>query len=251
MVATTSRTVVALTPRCRVVPVSSSAAAAVENLPLPIHGQRERCASLIGSERFSTKAGVPVDVHADEPVAPAIACGDRCRRAGVASGKHVVVPATRAPRCTVAPGVRRSGVSAVTYVSRMGTRRTWVIVASRDHARRGVSNGFVMANHGKRAPVSRMSRGDGIVIYSPTTTYPDGVALRAITIVGQVTGDAPEPSDVIAGGYRRAASLREIEPLPLAELRDHLPVSRLRFGFFELDAADAAAIWALVNRHSG
>lgn len=129
----------------------------------------------------------------------------------------------------------------------MDTRPTWVIVVSRDHARRGVSGGFVMANHGKRAPLSRMSRGDGVLIYSPTTTYPDGVPLRAITIVGEVTGDAPEPSDVIVGGFRRAASLREIDPLPWDRIRGHLPVSRLRFGFVELDPADAAALWALVD----
>lgn len=103
-----------------------------------------------------------------------------------------------------------------------------------------------MANHGKRAPLARMSVGDGVLIYSPTTTYPHGQPLRAVTIVGAVTGDEPEPSDVIPGGFRRSARLREIEPLPLAEIRDHLPVSRLRFGFFELDAADAEAIRALI-----
>src|SRR5436305_119761 len=58
------------------------------------------------------------------------------------------------------------------------TRRHWVIVASREHARRGVTGGFVMANHGKRAPLTRMSRGDGIFIYSPATTYPGGEPLR-------------------------------------------------------------------------
>ncbi|GAA2722950.1 EVE domain-containing protein [Cellulomonas aerilata] len=129
----------------------------------------------------------------------------------------------------------------------MGTGRDWVIVASRDHARRGVAAGFVMANHGRRAPLARMSRGDRVLIYSPTTSYPDGAPLRAVTIVGEVTGEAPEPSDVIAGGFRRAASLREIEPVPLERVRDHLPVSRLRFGFFELDPAQAAAIWGLVH----
>ena len=105
-----------------------------------------------------------------------------------------------------------------------------------------------MANHGKLAPLSRTSRGDGILIYSPTTTYPGGVPLRAITIVGEVTGEAPEPSDLIAGGFRRKASLREIEPLPLEEVRKHLPVSRIRFGCFELDPVDAEAIWALVDK---
>jgi hypothetical protein len=127
----------------------------------------------------------------------------------------------------------------------MATRRHWVIVVSREHARRGVDGGFVMANHGKRPPLARMSPGDGILIYSPTTSYPRGEPLRAITIIGEVTGEEPEPSDVIPGGFRRAASLREIEPLPLEEIRAHLPVSRIRFGFFELDAADAEAILGL------
>ena len=138
-----------------------------------------------------------------------------------------------------------------TTFSSMSSRRHWVIVVSRDHARGGVAGGFVMANHGKRAPLARMSAGDGILIYSPTTTYPAGEPLRAITFVGEVTGKEPEPSDVIAGGYRRAARLREIDPLPLALVRKHLPVSRLRFGFFELDAADAEAIWAHVPSGCG
>ncbi len=120
--------------------------------------------------------------------------------------------------------------------------RHWVVVVSRDHARRGVEGGFIMANHGKKAPLARMSRGDGILVYSPTTTFPAGDPLRAVTFVGEVTGDAPEPSEVIPGGFRRAADLREVEPVPLAEIRDHLPASRIRFGCFEIDAADAKAI---------
>ena len=123
--------------------------------------------------------------------------------------------------------------------------RHWVIVVSRDHARRGVTGGFIMANHGKRGPLARMARGDGIIVYSPTTSYPEGELLRAVSFVGEVTGDAPEPSEVIAGGFKRAADLREVEPVALADIRDHLPTSRIRFGFFEIDAADAEAIRAL------
>ena len=103
-----------------------------------------------------------------------------------------------------------------------------------------------MANHGKRAPLARMSVGDGILIYSPTTTFPAGAPLRAVAIVGAVTGDDVEPSTVIQDGFRRRAALREIDPIPLSALRDHLPTNRLRFGSFELAAADAAAIWKLV-----
>jgi hypothetical protein len=133
----------------------------------------------------------------------------------------------------------------------MAEQRHWVIVASRDHARRGARDGFIMANHGKKAPLQRMSRGDGLLVYSPTTTFPRGEPLRAVTFVGEVTGAEPEPSEVIAGGFRRAASLREVEPVPLADIRDHLPVSRIRFGSFEIDAADAEAIVGRVVERSG
>ncbi len=51
---------------------------------------------------------------------------------------------------------------------------------------------------------------------------------------------------MIEGGWNRAATLREIEPIPLADVRDHLPTSSIRFGFFELPADDAAAIWSLL-----
>ena len=124
--------------------------------------------------------------------------------------------------------------------------RTWVVVASRDHARRGLDDGFIMANHGKRAPVERMTAGDRLLVYSPKTTYPDGDRFQAIAIVGVVTGEEPEPSTVITGGFRRRADLREIDPLPLELLRDHLPTSRIRFGFFELSPEHAEAIWDLV-----
>jgi hypothetical protein len=124
--------------------------------------------------------------------------------------------------------------------------RTWVVVVSRDHARRGVAEGFIMANHGKRAPLARMSVGDQILVYSPKTAFPDGEPFRAIAIVGTVTGAEPEPSAVIPGGFRLRADLREIEPVPLARLGGHLPTSRLRFGCFELAPDDAEAIARLV-----
>ncbi len=123
--------------------------------------------------------------------------------------------------------------------------RHWVIVVSREHARRGVEGGFIMANHGKRAPLQRMSPGDGILVYSPRDAFPDGEPLKAVTFVGEVTGEAPEPSEVIPGGWRLRASLREIEPIPLADVREQLPTSRIRFGCFELPAEDAETILGL------
>jgi hypothetical protein len=103
-----------------------------------------------------------------------------------------------------------------------------------------------MANHGKRAPLVRMTVGDRILIYSAKTAFPDGDPFRAIAIVGTVTGAEPEPSAVIAGGFRLRANLREIEPIRLAEVRDHLPTNQLRFGCFELAPDSAEEIWKLV-----
>jgi hypothetical protein len=103
-----------------------------------------------------------------------------------------------------------------------------------------------MANHGKRGPLARMSVGDRLLMYSPKTTFPNGDPFQAIAIVGTVTGAEPEPSAVIPGGFRLRADLREIEPIPLAQIRDHLPTSRLRFGCFELERDRAEAIWKLV-----
>lgn len=124
--------------------------------------------------------------------------------------------------------------------------RTWVVVASFDHARRGLAEGFIMANHGKRAPLARMSVGDRLLVYSPKTTFPKGDPFQAIAIVGTVTGAQPETSAVIPGGFRLRADLREIEPISLAQIRDHLPTSRLRLGCFELASDGADAIWNLV-----
>ena len=124
--------------------------------------------------------------------------------------------------------------------------RAWVIVASLEHARRGLAEGFVMANHGKRAPLARMSVADRIVVYSARTAFPGGDPFQAIAIVGTVIGPEPEPSAVIAGGFWLRATLREIEPIPLARVRAHLPTSRLRFGFFELTRDGAEAIWDFV-----
>lgn len=125
-------------------------------------------------------------------------------------------------------------------------QRTWIVVVSLEHARRGIAESFIMANHGKRAPLARMNVGERVLVYSPKTAYPDGDPLKAITIVGTVTGEAPEPSVVIPDGFRLRADLREIVPVPLQRIKDHLPVAKLRFGCFELSQDDADAIWALI-----
>ena len=71
-----------------------------------------------------------------------------------------------------------------------GTRRFWIGVASRDHVNVAVKGAFIQLNHGQQAPVRRLRAGDGLIMYSPRTAYPDGEPLQAFTAIGTVvTGD--------------------------------------------------------------
>ena len=71
-----------------------------------------------------------------------------------------------------------------------GARRFWIGVASWDHVNVGVKGAFIQLNHGKKAPLRRLKAGDGVIMYSPRTAYPDGEPLQAFTAIGTVvTGD--------------------------------------------------------------
>jgi predicted RNA-binding protein len=65
--------------------------------------------------------------------------------------------------------------------------RFWVGVVSRSHVQIGVKGGFVQLGHGKKAPLQKLHAGDGLVMYSPRTDYPDGEVLQSFTAIGVVT----------------------------------------------------------------
>jgi hypothetical protein len=72
----------------------------------------------------------------------------------------------------------------------MRSHNYWIGVVSRTHVQTGVKGGFIQLNHGKKAPLQRLSAGDGLVMYSPRTEYPDGVPLQHFTAIGVIaTGD--------------------------------------------------------------
>ena len=66
-------------------------------------------------------------------------------------------------------------------------RSFWIGVVSRSHVQVGVKGGFIQLNHGKKAPLQRLHAGDGLILYSPRTSYPDGEALQSFTAIGTVT----------------------------------------------------------------
>ena len=66
----------------------------------------------------------------------------------------------------------------------------WIGVVSREHVHIGVNGGFIQLNHGKKAPLQRLRAGDGVVMYSPRTSYPDGEPLQRFTAIGVVSTGA-------------------------------------------------------------
>jgi len=91
----------------------------------------------------------------------------------------------------------------------------WIAVASAEHARRG-KVGFMQVNHGKAAPLRRISPGDGVVYYSPTESFGGKDKLRAFTLIGRVKDGDIYPGEM--GGwtaYRRSVDWSDAHDAPI------------------------------------
>ena len=75
-------------------------------------------------------------------------------------------------------------------------RTGWIGVAGREHVRRAVEGGFCQLNHGRDAPVRRLSPGDLIVYYSPREGMRSGEPLQAFTAIGEVLEGEPYQVDL-------------------------------------------------------
>jgi hypothetical protein len=107
-------------------------------------------------------------------------------------------------------------------------RRFWMGVVHRDHALRGVELGIGQTNHGAKFGVTRMSPGDGFVIYSPKDAYPDGHSLRAFTAIGTVApGLVWQADDGDFRPWRRKVDwVDAITEAPITPLLDVLDLTR-------------------------
>jgi hypothetical protein len=131
------------------------------------------------------------------------------------------------------------------------TATYWVVTASADHAARGKAQGIVQANHGKDSPLRRMHPGDGVVIYSPRTTFPDGPPLQAFTLIGRVADATPFQHDNDGTlMWRRPVLWQEANFAAIRPLLDQLQITRglkswgmaFRYGLTKLSRADFALI---------
>ncbi len=64
--------------------------------------------------------------------------------------------------------------------------RYWIAVASEEHVKRGVADGFAQVCHGKVVPLNRMSEGDWIIYYSPTVHFGGKDPSQSFTAIGRV-----------------------------------------------------------------
>lgn len=132
------------------------------------------------------------------------------------------------------------------------TPRNWIGTVSREHVLIGVAGGFAMLNHGKLAPLRRLSPGDWLIFYSPKTAYPDGTPLKAFTAIGTVRDAPPYPAEMRPGmpGHRRDIDWRAARETPISGLMDRLEFTRgnwgmlARRGLFEISDADFQTIRA-------
>ncbi len=129
----------------------------------------------------------------------------------------------------------------------------WVVTASADHAARARQEGIVQACHGKAAPLRRMRPGDGVVIYSPRQTFPQGDMLQAFSAIGRVGDGNPRQHDMGGGFLPWRRSVRweaGAQPAPIRPLLERLELTRgeaawgmaFRFGLRRLSAADFARV---------
>lgn len=131
-------------------------------------------------------------------------------------------------------------------------QKYWVVVASKDHVMRGVSGGFVQANHGKQVPLKRMKPGDWVLFYSPKQFLESEEKCQAFTAIGQVSNDEIYQVTLTedCAPFRRTVSFHtatEVSILPLIDDLDFIPNKKswgypFRFGFFEIGQPDFALI---------
>lgn len=127
--------------------------------------------------------------------------------------------------------------------------RYWCGVVSKEHILRGVEGGFCQVCHGKRAPLARMSVGDGIVFYSPVEIFQSDVRYQKFTAIGKVVGIETYKFQMAPDfiPYRRNIEYFEKSvDAPIRPLLDQLSFTRgktswgyqFRFGHFEITQED-------------
>jgi hypothetical protein len=124
----------------------------------------------------------------------------------------------------------------------------WIIVASKDHLQRGLSGGFIQANHGKAAPLKRMQAGDWVIFYSPKLEYDKPEKLQCFTAIGKLVDENIYQSDMGGGfvPFRRNVNFLPAQDVSILPLLNELTFIKdktrwgapFRFGIVEIPEQD-------------
>lgn len=115
----------------------------------------------------------------------------------------------------------------------------------------------MQVGHGQLAPLKRISAGDRVAYYSPTTELGRADKLQSFVSIGVVHGDTPYEA-AMGNGFVpwrrdvRYAAAREAPILPLIDRFDFVEdptrwSSKFRFGLFEVDEHDIRLIAGAMN----
>lgn len=139
--------------------------------------------------------------------------------------------------------------------------RAWLAVASAEHVRTGLAQGFMQINHGKAAPLRRLHVGERIAYYSPVEVFGGKDKLQSFTAIGVVLPGEPYQADMGGGflPFRRNVAWQRGQPALIAPLLDKLSFSAgvknwgysLRFGLLQVTAQDLDIIAAAMGAGQG
>lgn len=125
--------------------------------------------------------------------------------------------------------------------------RCWVSTVSRAHVLEGIAGGFTQSDHGD-SRLKRLSKGDGIIFYSPRAELRAGEAVQSFTAIGEIADDGPYQVEISPEfrPWRRRVSFRPSGEAPIRPLIAELEFIRdkkqwgfpFRRGFFEIGPAD-------------
>lgn len=128
----------------------------------------------------------------------------------------------------------------------------WVIVASKDHVKTGISEGIAQACHGKSAPLKRMNMGDFVIFYSGKQTMGNPDKCQEFTAIGKVKDDEVYPFQMTANfcPFRRNIDFiesKDVSILPLINDLEFILNKKswgypFRYGFFEINLNDFCLI---------
>lgn len=134
----------------------------------------------------------------------------------------------------------------------------WIAVVSKDHTMKGVEGGFTQINHGKEAPLKRLTPGDWLVVYSSKISMDTEEKCQAFTAIGQVCDEPIYRVNVREDfqPFRRNVNYFSANDAPIAPLiqyLDFIPNKKswgypFRFGFFEISEHDFLLIRSAMLR---